>query len=290
MRIYNSALSPLRNAEFDIRSRLYLGRHAEERELVRGNIQLLNTHRGQRCFILGNGPSLANEDLSLLDGEVVFTVNNLKSGDLEGLPQPQYHVVADRRFFSVDPEVEQDVAMFNTLHEIFSGPMSPTCFVPTHVADSVRRRGFDVAGNIKYICEPYYFTDFYRVCGDIARAIPRFSSVVQRAIIIAVYLGFRRIYLLGCDATNIIANINSALKQSVQENYAFAVSRDLDQWLENQFAKRNMERCAEAYLEVLICYRYLYRYCSEIGVEMVNCSSQTVIDDIPRKSLSEVLS
>lgn len=289
MKTYSAALSPLRSAEFIIRSRCYLMTHAAERELVRENAQLRGTRKGQRCFVLGNGPSLASEDLSVLMDEAVFTVNNLKPGDLKGLPCAQYHVVADRRFFSVDPSVEEDVEMFNTLREIFASPTSPICFVPTHVADSVRKHGFDACGNVRYICEPYYFTEFYTMCGDISGVIPRFSSVVQRAIIIAVYLGFSRIYLLGCDATNIIANINSALKKTVQENYAYPVTADLDRWLERQFAKRNMERCAEAYLEVLICYRFLYGYCKSLGVELVNCSSQSVIDHIPRKPLVRVI-
>jgi hypothetical protein len=32
-------------------------------------------HKGQRCFILGNGPSLAEADLASLRGEIVFTLN-----------------------------------------------------------------------------------------------------------------------------------------------------------------------------------------------------------------------
>jgi len=34
-------------------------------------------HRGERCFILGNGPSLASMDLSLLRGETTFGMNRI---------------------------------------------------------------------------------------------------------------------------------------------------------------------------------------------------------------------
>jgi hypothetical protein len=34
-------------------------------------------HRGERCFILGNGPSLARTDLSLLRGEATFGMNRV---------------------------------------------------------------------------------------------------------------------------------------------------------------------------------------------------------------------
>lgn len=36
-----------------------------------------NTHRGQRCFILGNGPSLKRTDLSSLQGEYSFGMNRI---------------------------------------------------------------------------------------------------------------------------------------------------------------------------------------------------------------------
>src|SRR5437870_4954347 len=36
---------------------------------------LKDIHRGKRCFILGNGPSLKQQDLSLLRDEHVFVTN-----------------------------------------------------------------------------------------------------------------------------------------------------------------------------------------------------------------------
>ncbi len=73
-----------------------------------------NRHQGERCFIIGNGPSLKKTDLSLLKGEVTFglnriyllfneigfpttyyvTVNKLVieqcAGDIERLPCPKF--------------------------------------------------------------------------------------------------------------------------------------------------------------------------------------------------------
>ena len=36
-----------------------------------------NKHDGQRCFIIGNGPSLTAEDLNLLKNEVTFAANRI---------------------------------------------------------------------------------------------------------------------------------------------------------------------------------------------------------------------
>jgi hypothetical protein len=46
----------------------------------RNNQKLLtfqNKHKGERCFIIANGPSLAKTDLSLLQGETTFCMNRI---------------------------------------------------------------------------------------------------------------------------------------------------------------------------------------------------------------------
>ena len=40
--------------------------------LIKTNIILKNKHKGERCFILGSGPSIKDEDLKPLKNEIVF--------------------------------------------------------------------------------------------------------------------------------------------------------------------------------------------------------------------------
>src|SRR4051812_27753792 len=54
-----------------------------------------NSHLGQRCFIIGNGPSLKNTDLSLLKNEVTFGLNRIYMNfDAMGY-ETTYHVVVN---------------------------------------------------------------------------------------------------------------------------------------------------------------------------------------------------
>lgn len=43
--------------------------------------QFKNIHKGERCFILGNGPSLKDVDLSLLENEITFGTNRIYLAD-----------------------------------------------------------------------------------------------------------------------------------------------------------------------------------------------------------------
>ena len=51
--------------------------HPWRRASVRQLAALKDVHRGERCFIIGNGPSLKKTDLSKLKGEKTFGVNRI---------------------------------------------------------------------------------------------------------------------------------------------------------------------------------------------------------------------
>ena len=63
--------------------------------LMQKNKRLHNTHAGERCFILGNGPSLRKIDLSILQNEFVFTVNFFTNADGWEKVKSNAHVWAD---------------------------------------------------------------------------------------------------------------------------------------------------------------------------------------------------
>jgi hypothetical protein len=56
-------------------------------------------HKGERCFIVAGGPSLAELDLGLLANDVVFSMNRVYRGFDWGLPRIDYYVLADRRTY-----------------------------------------------------------------------------------------------------------------------------------------------------------------------------------------------
>lgn len=51
--------------------------HPERRESIRRLAELKDSHKGKRCFIIGNGPSLRKTDLQRLRGEYTFGMNRV---------------------------------------------------------------------------------------------------------------------------------------------------------------------------------------------------------------------
>jgi hypothetical protein len=135
-------------------------------------LNLRDSHRGQRCFIIGNGPSLCQTDLSLLKGEVTFGLNRIyllfpelgfkttclvsvndlvleqSAEEIKALEMPKFITWRARRWLSKDPRtvfVDTDY----TGSENFSTDVSSRVFegfTVTYVALQVAfHMGFDEA-------------------------------------------------------------------------------------------------------------------------------------------------
>src|SRR4051794_826279 len=62
-------------------------------ELSARNIELRDLHKGQRCFILCNGPSVKRQDIAGLRNEHVFSVSSGYHHPDYSIISPVYHFV-----------------------------------------------------------------------------------------------------------------------------------------------------------------------------------------------------
>src|SRR4051812_20507954 len=70
------------------------------RDLFPRNETFPERHPGPRCFIIGNGPSLKEQDLSRLTGEVTFATNSFYLHPLAKEQQlPMYYLLSDPQYF-----------------------------------------------------------------------------------------------------------------------------------------------------------------------------------------------
>lgn len=253
------------------------------------NKRFKNIHDGKRCFILGNGPSLKTENLKLLENEYVFSVNQIaRHPDFEYI-KPNYHFWADPLFFDINKDKPEDLELLDTMKNVKTYSNSPICFFP------IQQKGFVNDFELTKDLDVYYYysnTSFelYKNKGiDYTMQVPGFGTVVQWCITMAIYMGFSEIYLLGCDNTGLVTTIKSALKTNDDSDYGYKVTENEKKRMESLLEKQSLEVYVESYLSTLKDYRNLHNYCQKRNIKLVNCSSTTVIDSIPRDSLTNVL-
>ncbi|NKB82227.1 MAG: FkbM family methyltransferase [Nitrospirales bacterium] len=143
-----------------------------------------------RCFIIGNGPSLNSTDLSVLKNEVTFAVNGffMKVPELDWLPT--FYVVEDHLV------AEDRQERINN----FSGP---TKLFPVYL-------GYCLDGG----CDTIFFNHRPRVSyphgfdfsTDASEITYAGCTVTYTCMQLAYYFGFKAIYLIGVDASYDIPN------------------------------------------------------------------------------------
>lgn len=145
-----------------------------------------NIHMGKRCFIVATGSSLRMDDLDTLynNGEICFSVNRIYKAFDKTKWRPDYYVI-------VDPHIDIDELLRMDVQTKF-------------IADCIAYSGDKHYGNIYrwHHIKKMYDSGLPDFSDDFARGGYWGHTIVyDGALQLAVYMGFKEIYLLGTDCT-----------------------------------------------------------------------------------------
>jgi hypothetical protein len=156
-------------------------------------LQFYNKHKGERCFIIGNGPSLNKHDLSLLEGEKVFAVNSFYYKTYETGFKPTFFVVEDemvmkenyKKFLEYDVQYKFFPTEYKSYHPAYK-----------NVYFFRMNHGFYQDGS------PYY--NLPRFSTDPIKGLYCGQSVTYINLQLAFFMGFSDVYLIGMDFDYVI--------------------------------------------------------------------------------------
>lgn len=166
---------------------------AEEQQVLNENRELLNRHRGSACFIIGNGPSLAKQNLSALAGMVTFVMSGFWRHPVVREWLPTYYCFADPLFF------DGSDAMANFFRELTQHIQDTKYLLPLVGRKAVVRQELIGRAQAYYVSFQGALDSCRTQKVDLCRATPGVMSVAQFAMLGAIYMGCRPIYLLGLD-------------------------------------------------------------------------------------------
>ncbi|MBP7032443.1 MAG: DUF115 domain-containing protein [Anaerolineaceae bacterium] len=151
--------------------------HPWRRESIQKLGLLQNSHKGERCFLIGNGPSLKHTDLSLLKNEFTFGFNRIFLAAEELNFSPSCLVSIN------DLVIEQSAQEFRAL-------AMPKFFAWR----SHRWVGMDA--NTHYLYTSYTSPKFAR---DVRGRVWEGATVTNVALQLAYFMGFSTVILVGVD-------------------------------------------------------------------------------------------
>ena len=143
-----------------------------------------NKHKGERCFIIGNGPSLNKLDLTLLKGETTFGVNGIYLNQEKMGFLPTYYVIEDYLI------AEDRASEINEL----KGPVK---FVPTFLDYTLKKDCNTINFNAYMNYSDKIFEPLFS--DDCLRKIGVGGSVTFMCLQLAYYMGFDEVYMIGFD-------------------------------------------------------------------------------------------
>lgn len=270
------------------KGRITLDNHLEV--ILSQNNRFKNTHSGERCFILGNGPSLKNVDLSLLADEFVFTVNNFAFVDGFEKVKTNVHLWMDMAYFNArnDVKLEKEKLMLSYTK---IATQNPICFVDIAGLPFIKQNKLDEILQFNYLYQGIsHIASNNPLYIDISKPITGFHNVVHYAIVIAIFMGFKKIYLLGCDATGILETVRFILNLPSLDDHAYSDPEEVSKRNQQAVDNIGITTLFFGHYCIFLGYDKLYYICKNLlNVDLINCSSQTLITSIPRKNLSDVL-
>lgn len=243
------------------------GLSAKDCKLLQQNSLLKDIHCNRRCFILGAGPSIKQQNISRLSGEYVISVSNTFVHPDFKIISPRYHILPP--ILESHGNLQSVEKYVDWLRQMEGATGEAEMFL--HIGDRsmVEQYGLFNSRKIHWLSYKNSWDKNFQTQIDL-QALPPIWSVSEAAISVAIYLGFKEIYLLGIDHDwfNGLFNHFYEYKQE-----------DIDHWktkLTQVDSEFQMRRHAE------IFHKYKYLYSLKKNIFNANANKNTYVDVFPK--------
>ena len=157
-------------------------------------------HKGESCYIFGDGVSIKSMDLSLYADKKSFACNNIPFHKNFSSLDCSYCFVNAPFFFSPyfgypAPKKQHLYEMSKLYHDLIIAKPEINYFV--HLSNYPFLSEKNIYFMFRNIPDKSLSDEF------IANQINCFSGVLRFAVMMAIYMGFQKIYLVGCDYTHL---------------------------------------------------------------------------------------
>lgn len=244
--------------------------------------------RGDRpLYIMGNGPSLRtnlDNNLELLERSDTLAVNFAANTPEFRILRPKYYVLADPHFFR--NVSDKNVAALSESLKAVDWPM--TLFVPA----KSRRSAARMIGNPMVSVEGFNFLAaegwkwLEQLIFRLRLGMPRPRNVLIPSIMIGIWLGYKKIYILGADhswlKTLDVDSYNRVV--SVQPHFYKEDSHEVER-INRTYLDLKLHQVLESMTIAFASYHKINAYASRCGITIINATPGSFIDAFPRGSI-----
>lgn len=165
---------------------------------LKKNVELKDKYNNERIFILGSGSSILLYDLKVLSNEFVMTQNSFHMhNDISDI-NPNFHCVVP--YYQTDKEHSIWVDYINDMKV----RMPDSLFIwGLNTKALIDKYHEDISAKSYYVRTKYDLLTLKKAKVNISKTIMNIPTVLTQCLSVAIYLGFKEIYLLGFDLDQI---------------------------------------------------------------------------------------
>lgn len=224
-------------------------------------------HKGERCFIIGNGPSLKASDLELIKGEISFATNDIFQIFDSTTWRPTYYLACDVEGI---PDLVPYISKYDGL-----------CFLSNKASSMFEERPKNVLysfmTNLNFPINTYNDKSSH-ISEDVSCYFSRGYTVTFDAIQLAIYMGCKEIYLLGVDFSYALkADKYGRIKrvEGTETSYFHETSLTTTAFLN--------------YYSTLYAYEAAEKYCKEHDIVIKNATRGGKLEVFERVNLDDLI-
>lgn len=232
-------------------------------------LSLQGRHSGNRCFIMGNGPSINQTPLEKLADDYVWGLNRCYLLFDRIKWRPDFYIAVDTR---VVPDNSSEI--LNVLKEEEIIAFFPIYYRIHKILSSLpniywyRDRPIDSS-----YPGGYFSTNAY----DFVRQV---RTVTIAAIQLAVFLGFNPIYLIGCDTTYKIPD--SVEYEDSSKNYIRGTLNDDPNHFSPNYFGAGKKYHQPYPARMIKSYKNAKQVCDQLGIKIINATYGGALEVFPR--------
>ena len=237
--------------------------HSNQQDLE----DLCNKFSGKRCFIVCNGPSLKPDDLTRIqeNGDISFAANKIDKIFPRTSWRPTYYLVFDdsfqRTLLSTMQKINCECQFYRT-----------DSYLTTHKIKGHKVLWLNTDGNREYLDSPKFSADLSKVVYAIA-------TVTYISLQLAVYLGFKEIYIIGCDNSYGIEKLKDGT----------IVNHNKTSYFDGSDKNDSAKIVGETW-QMNIAYEYARKYADENGIKIFNATRGGYLEAFERVNFDKLFS
>jgi hypothetical protein len=263
------ALRALHRLSSEIRFSRY-----NRKDVLQQNLALQGQGRGRRAYLLATGPSLNQEDLTLLAGEDCFSLSNFFLHEHLDIVRPKYH------FFAPYHEPL-------TLENYLSWLREADCKLPAETVIVLGHTGLPLVEEYRLFPgrKVYYlylseFVSAQKVALNRPVLSPQTGTIMILPVLVS--MGYSEIYLLGCDHT-VLRDYRGKITNFYPEELDLRINATNGNCWDDIIQSHNNN------LKIFRQYEFYKRIFEKQGAQVWNLSKDSWLDRFPFKSLEDLL-